>query len=156
MIMSEEDKKLVKEASTCNDCVSWHKHCQAECCRMILLESISPKELDSFGKYVGMRQPITPSMQRYYNLHDVSYVRGLLRFRKDRCRVIGTKVVYIHDCSLLDENFLCKGHPDNKPLICKYLTIDTAAISRQHGIALSKNCLFKYKILEDDCDDKKN
>lgn len=144
-MITEEDVKRFAEAKNCKDCLGWHKHCKAECCKTILL-NIDPRILDGNGKYIVIKvNPMSPSDQRYYHLKDVRYTRETLRFQKDRIQVIGRKVYYFHQCSLLDENNLCKGHPDKKPHLCKALTIDTADKENQ-GYTVTENCLFKYKM----------
>jgi len=144
-MISEEDKIKYVEASKCKDCLGWHKHCEAECCRIIFLK-IDPEELNKPGRYfiIKPKQPFTD--WRYYSLRDVQYLRGQLRFRKDRIIVVGRKVMYIFDCKLLKNN-LCEGHPDKKPELCKFLTLETSKLLGE-GFELTDNCLFKYKCKE--------
>ncbi len=145
-MISEEEKQRYAEASKCEDCINWHKHCKAECCKIIFLK-IDPKELEKPGTYLNIKvkQPFTE--WRYYSLRDVQCLRGLLRFKKDRIIVVGRKVMYIYNCDLLTENFLCEGHPNNKPELCRLLTLETAKIPGQ-PFELTDNCLFKYKCKE--------
>ncbi len=145
-MISEEEIKRYAEAAKCHDCIHWHKHCKAECCKIIFLK-IDPKELEKPGKLltIKVKQPFRD--YRYYSLHDVEYIRGFLRFKKDRIVVVGRKVIYVHDCKLLTDDFLCKGHPDNKPELCKLLTLETAKLPGQL-YELTDNCLFKYKCKE--------
>ena len=84
---------------------------------------------------------------RYYSLRDVQYLRGFLRFRKDRIIVVGRKVMYIYNCKLLTEDLKCEGHPDKKPELCKIFNLETANLLGQ-GFELTDNCLFKYKCKE--------
>ncbi len=144
-MISEEDKKRYAEATKCTDCLSWHRYCKAECCKIIFL-NIDPKELEKPGKYfiIKPKQPFKD--WRYYNLRDVGYLRQILRFRKERIIVIGRKVIYVHPCKLLKGN-LCEGHPDKKPELCKMLTLETAKLPGQ-PFELTDNCLFKYKCKE--------
>ncbi len=145
-MISEEDKQKYIEASKCEDCLEWHKHCHAECCKIIFLK-IDPSELDGPGKLFTIKpKRLDPSDQWYYRLHDVEYLRGFLRFKKERIIVVGRKVMYIHDCKFLKNN-LCEGHPDKKPELCKSLNLETAKIPSQ-PFELTDNCLFKYKSKE--------
>ena len=145
-MISEEDKQKYLEATKCSTCQSWHKHCDAECCKIIFL-NIDPSELDNAGKLFSIKpERLEFSDQWYYRLHDVEYVRGFLRFKKDRIFVVGRKVMYIHNCKLLKEN-LCIGHPDKKPELCRALTLETAKLPGQ-PFGLTDNCLFKYKSKE--------
>jgi len=155
-MISEEEKQRYAEAVKCDKCTQWHHHCKAECCKIIFL-NIDPKELDGLGKYLSVRvkQPFTD--WRYYNLRDVEYLRGLLRFKKDRIIVVGRKVMYIHPCKLLTDDFRCEGHPDKKPALCIALDLETAKLPGQ-PFELTDNCLFKYKCKEvkEDAQERKN
>ena len=145
-MISEEDKQKYLEATECLYCLEWHKYCDAECCKLVFL-NIDPKELDKPGKLFTIKpEKLSLSDQWYYRLHDVEYLRGFLRFKKERIVIIGRKVIYIHDCSFLKDN-LCKGHPDKKPELCRVLTLETAKIPGQH-FELTDNCLFKFKSKE--------
>ncbi len=145
-MISEEDKQKYAEAVKCSTCKEWHKHCNAECCRLIFL-NIDPKELDGPGKLFTIKpESLELSDQRYYRIHDVEYLRGFLRFKKERIIVVGRKVIYIHNCKFLKNN-LCEGHPDNTPELCRALTLETAKLAGQH-FELTDNCLFKYKSKE--------
>lgn len=145
MMISEEDQDRILEAQKCETCPEWHKHCKAECCKIVYLK-IDPQRLKGHAKYLNMRVSGTLSLseRRYYRLRDVPYIRGVLRFQKDRILVAGGKIMYIYPCKLLDDNLLCKGHPDDKPEICRKLTKETAWLPGQ-PFKLTDNCLFKYK-----------
>ena len=143
-MIDEEEKQKYCEATKCSECTQWHKYCDAECCKIVKI-NIDPKELDKFTTYLSVK----PSGRfglgdiRYYRFRDVSYVRGLLRFRKDRIVVIGRNVYYFHPCSRLKDN-LCLDHDNHKPEICKSLTIETASLPG-NPFFITENCLFKYK-----------
>lgn len=145
-MISEEEKRYV-EATKCKDCLSWHHHCNAECCKLIFLD-VDPKELEEGGKLLAVKpsEPLGPGMRRYYQLRDVECIRGLLRFKKERIKIIRGRMMYVHPCKLLKDN-LCEDHPDNKPEICKKLNLKTAKLLGQ-GFFLTDNCLFKYKCKE--------
>jgi hypothetical protein len=146
-MISEEEKKLYAECVNCNTCLEWHHNCQAECCKIVFL-NIDPSELDKPGRLLTIKpkDPIPFSDRRYFQLRDIECIRGFLRFKKERIVVVGRKVMYIHNCALLD-GLLCKGHPDNKPQLCKALTLETAKLTGQ-PFTLTDNCLFKYKCKE--------
>ncbi len=141
-MIDEETQKRMVEAKSCNDCISWHHHCKAECCKIIFL-NINPKVLGEGIKFLSIkvRQPLKD--YRYYLLRDVEYLRGVLRFKKSRIIVVGRKVMYFYPCNLLEGN-LCKSHLDNKPELCKILTLETARLPGQ-PFELTDNCLFRYK-----------
>jgi hypothetical protein len=150
-MIDEEEKQKYCEATKCSECTQWHKHCNSECCRTIFL-NIKPEMLNGGGRYLYLNPgKMGLSDIKYYKNHDVDYLRGLLRFKKERIEVIGRKVIYFWDCSRLNGN-LCLDHPDKKPELCKVLTLDTCrAIDR--GFKLTPNCLFKYKSREVKQDD---
>ena len=145
-MISEEDVQRCAEAENCKDCLGWHHHCKAECCKIMFI-NIDIEELEKPGKFlkIKVKQPFTD--WRYYSLRDVEYLRGILRFRKDRIVVVGRKVMYVHPCKYLTDDLRCKGHPDNKPQLCKVITLETAKLPGQ-PFAVTDNCLFKYKCKE--------
>ena len=49
--MDEEEKNRYVESTNYKDCLSWHHHCHAECCKSVVL-NIDLKELDKPGKYL--------------------------------------------------------------------------------------------------------
>ena len=147
-MISEEDKVRYLECKDCNTCKEWHKHCNAECCKTILIQ-VDPKELSKGSIYF----PVKPSRKLgisdiwYYKYHDVNYVRGILRFKKDRIYVIGKKVYYLYPCEQLENN-LCKFHGTTfKPIISQQLTLENAGIPG-NPFVVTDNCLFKYKSKE--------
>lgn len=150
-MIDEEEKQKYCESSKCENCTQWHHHCNAECCRSIFI-NIDVKLLEGAGKYISINPgKMGMSDIKYYTNHGVEYLRGLLRFRKDRIEVIGRKVIYFWDCSRLDGN-LCLDHPDKKPEVCKLLTSETAKTANK-AFNLTPNCLFKYKSKEVKKDD---
>ena len=145
-MVEKKDKSRYEEAKSCKDCLGWHKHCKAECCKTIFLR-IKKSENDAApGNYYVLKigRELSPSDQRYYRLHDVRYTRMTLRFLKSRIYEIGGDVFYVYPCSLLDKNNLCTEHGKNKPKICKELTEETAS-KPNNRFMLTNNCLFKYK-----------
>lgn len=145
-MIDEEEKQKYIEASKCDNCTQWHKNCNSECCKSVFL-NIDIKLLEGQGNYIFINPgKIGMSDIKYYKNRDVDYLRGLLRFKKDRIEVIGRKIIYFWDCKRLDGN-LCLDHPDKKPEVCKALTLETAKIPGQ-PFELTPNCLFKYKCKE--------
>ncbi len=143
MISAEDEKKRYCEATKCTTCIHWHKHCNAECCRSITL-NIGVELLSGSGKYVSINPgKIGMSDIRYFAIHDVDYVRGLLRFRRDRIKVVDGRVVYFYTCQRLKDN-LCMDHPYKKPDICKSLTLESSKMPNEKFV-ITPNCLFKYK-----------
>lgn len=150
-MISEEEKQKYCEATKCSECTQWLHHCNAECCSSIFL-NIDPKVLDGCSTYFNCRvDKLSVDEVKYYRHHDVTYTRGVLRFKKDRIHVIGRKVVYLWRCNRLKDN-LCLDHPDKKPELCKLLTSETAKV-KNDAFRLTQNCLFKYKSREVKKDD---
>ncbi len=146
-MIDEEEKQKYIEATKCENCMGWHKHCNAECCKVVVI-NMCPEDIDMSLTYLSINpgKKLGMSDIKYYANRDVEYVRGLLRFRTLRLEIVGRKVYYMHPCSRLDGN-LCLDHPDKKPEVCKILTLETAQLPGQ-PFALTSNCLFKYKCKE--------
>jgi len=151
-MIDEEEKARYCEASKCSECTQWHKHCNAECCKIVVI-NVSLDKIDDAATYLSINPGKTLGLSdiKYYKNRDVDYVRGNLRFRKDRLMAVGRKVYYIHPCSRLNGN-LCLDHPDKKPELCKALVLDTAKLPGQ-PFEITENCLFKYKSREVKQDD---
>lgn len=139
---SEEFKQRREEARTAKSCLDWHKYCKAECCKTVFL-NVSPEELEEKGSFISIHEKIDFDEMRYFKLRGVRYVHGALRFPKSKCISLGGGVIYVNRCELLD-GYLCKGHPDRKPNLCKALTLESAQKPNQ-GFRVTDNCLFKYK-----------
>lgn len=146
-MIDEKERQRYVEATKCDKCTQWHHNCNAECCRSIVL-SIDPKIVEESNKYVTINpgKDFTFADARYYKLHDVEHIRGLLRFKKERIYIFGRKVLYIHNCKKLKDN-MCLDHPDKKPEICKIMTLQTSKMAHP-SFCVTNNCLFKYKSKE--------
>lgn len=149
--MSEEDKVRIEDAKTCEGCLGWHKHCHAECCNIVFIKDVDPKVLDIGGKFLNLGASASDD-RYYYKLRDVNCVHGYLRFRKDRIKMIGKQMIYFYPCKMLGEDLLCKIH-EKKPKLCRALTLETASIPNQPFKA-TDNCLYKYKQVEVNINDK--
>lgn len=149
-MICEEDKKRIVEAKKCKDCLDWHHICHAECCKMIFI-AVPPLELSMPGKYVILRMHCNKDDIWYYKLHGVLYHHGFLKFEKAKCRSYGQGIIYLQTCSML-QDMKCKGHYTKKPKLCSYLTEKTA--KEQEGCKVTPNCLYRYKLMERNRDDK--
>jgi len=146
-MICEEDKRRLNEAKTCDDCLCWHKHCHAECCKRVYILQ-SPAFLFGHGKYLIVKTVLSKDLQWYYRLRNIRYHHGVLRFPKERCIGEGDHIIYVQTCAMLKGN-LCEGHPDKRPQMCKDLVLETAS-QENSGYYVTENCLFKYKRVEDD------
>ena len=153
MMMSEEEKQRLNDAKTCNDCLGWHKHCNAECCKIVFL-NISQEELKKRGPYVKITQSRPLSMDEiwYYRMRDVLCTRHTLKFKKERIMTYQNKIMYIHPCKLLD-GCKCKGHPNDKPILCKLMSLENHK-SQPNRYRVTDNCLYKYKMWLEDVENK--
>lgn len=142
-MISQEEKCRFHESLKCKDCKGWLKHCNAECCKIVYV-NIDPIDLEGGGRFLSIKpeNPLSLNDQRYYMFRGVQYVRGFLRFRKDRIVVVGKLVTYVHPCARLKNN-LCEIQ-DTKPELCKAINLETANLPGQ-PFRVTDNCLFKYK-----------
>jgi hypothetical protein len=144
---SEEDILRLEEAKHCQGCPGWLKHCKAECCKTVKI-NIDPRTVPKTGKFLVVNHPgMTPGDRWYFGMRGIKTDRGKLRFPLEDVMIFGNEVVYVRSCEKLTDEGLCSGHPDNKPSICKELTLETAEmhIKADNGIYVTPNCLFRYK-----------
>ena len=139
-MMSVEEKKKLEDAFDAKDCLDWHKHCNAECCRMIFL-GVTHEDIKGNSFFIKIPAHPNYDERRYYKYHDVNYVHGNLMYRRDRCFVVDGDVVYKFDCENLVD-CKCILHPDGKPSVCKELTEEK---TKSRRFRVTKNCLFRYK-----------
>jgi len=148
-MISEEEKERLSECEHCDGCLSWHKHCNAECCKIIYL-GITPSEAKRRGPYITIPVPRGLSKDEiwYYRLRDVICTRSSLKFKRERIIELHGEVLYIHPCKALTGN-KCNGHPHDKPKVCKALSMKTYKLDDPR-FRITNNCLFKYKRWLDD------
>jgi hypothetical protein len=135
---------LNEEAKNCKDCLGWHKHCNAECCKIIFL-NIKDEDYRKSFRFVDIMlgEKLSLDKQIYYKLRGVEYLRNRLRFKKKRIIKVNGEYIYQRKCKAL-HNCLCLKHPDMKPKLCMDLTFETSK-EKNKGFKLTQNCLFKYK-----------
>lgn len=137
--MNEQER--LERAKSCHECTEWLDICNSECCRRIII-NLYPEELLREGEFLVTRKALLKDDQWYYYLHGVTYNHGIMKFSKRFCRPFGNRILYVAPCSKLTKDGLCKGHPDNKPRICKLLTEHK---TEDPAFEVTENCLFKYK-----------
>ena len=143
-MLNEQEKQMAMDAAHCDDCLGWHKHCKAECCSVVFLNAPA-SEVMSKGRYIRIQGHLSLGNRKYYRLRGVRYVHGILLFEKSMCKPHGNRIIYIRPCDWLTDKLLCKGHPDDKPELCKVLTLDTANDPKM-GFEITPNCLFRFKV----------
>ena len=96
--------------------------------------------------------PIDPDRKWYYELHGVKVEGNLLSIPKEHCEFLPGVVIAHMRCELLIKDNLCAGHPDDKPEVCKGLTLETTrqalpmgSDAPEAGCRLTPNCLFNFK-----------
>lgn len=141
-MISEEDKERIEAAMECNNCLCWHKYCNAECCRIIYVNT-EPDRLKKKGKYINIRALVSKDDAWYYKLHGVKYAHGLLRFPKEHLINIDGTIVHYRKCDYLQDDLKCKGYPDNRPKLCKDFTEKDFTVNGK--AQMTPNCLYKYK-----------
>lgn len=149
--VNNKEGLLRSKAQHCSTCRDWLKECNAECCRLVSFGTniLVVKESQD---YVKVNKPCSRDMIWYYKLRGVKYAHGTLYFPKKRFIILDGVCVYVQKCELLDENNLCKGHPDDKPEFCKDFNVDTIIDNKVKSkrIYVTPNCLFKFKAMEYD------
>jgi len=150
-MISEKDKILIERARTCDNCLCWHDVCNAECCRIAIL-NIPPALLPTKGKWLKVRYPLFVDSRWYFRMRGVKHTHGFLKYPLEKCKVEDGRIIYHQDCSALKGN-LCSGHPSYKPQPCKKLTMNYV---RKGGkdIYLTPNCLFRYKLMGEELDEE--
>ncbi len=151
------ENELIQEAKKCNSCLEWHKHCNAECCKSIFIHSNIMK-LYSIGDMLIVDKILTPDDRWYFKLHGVTCLRQQLRFPKKHIYIQHkdkNTLLYMRKCDYLLPDNTCKGHPDKKPKICQKLT-NAMVSGGLKGIALTYNCLYRYKNMEETKNVKKD
>lgn len=143
-MISEKDKIRLEDAKTCTSCIEWHKHCMAECCKIIEI-NVPFNRLTIEKKNVIIHKHLTLEERQYYKLRGVRYMHGKVLFPAHKCKPYGLKTIYFSVCDKLKDN-KCIGYPDNRPNICKEFTAETALTSGK--AIITPNCMYKYQVKE--------
>ena len=133
------------EAKDCNDCLSWHHHCMAECCKVMRFNTALAKK-PRVGQLLPLtlERPIDADMRWYLEMHG-GRVEGntvtfrLVKFQWDKRT---GRLLIFRTCDLLQDDFKCESHPDLKPDVCQKLVAETA---KNPDYYITPNCLFKHK-----------
>lgn len=134
--------EIMKEAENCPDCSSWLKYCNAECCNVFKIKMPSPIK-DGVKLSMKLKVKLDPSRVWYYKLHGCTYRNGVLHIQTKSWAWRDGQLFVYNTCEKLGKDFLCTGHPNNKPKICRELTENYSPDKSW----VTENCLFKYKRL---------
>ena len=96
--------------------------------------------------------PMDPDRKWYYELHGVKVEGNVLNIPEEHCEFLPVLVIAHMQCKLLTKDNLCAGHLDDKPEVCKGLTLEKTrqalpmgSDAREAGYRLTPNCLFNFK-----------
>ena len=142
----------IEEARGCDDCLCWLEYCHAECCKGFQCPIGPDAETTIKDGVFKIRVPMNPDKKWYFELHGVKVEDDWLHIPEECCEFLPRLVTVHMRCKLLTGNNLCAGHPDDKPEICRGLTLDTTkqalpmgSEAPEEGYRLTPNCLFNYK-----------
>jgi hypothetical protein len=146
------DSAMIEKAKGCDNCLCWLKYCNAECCRGFQCP-VGPNVRTTIKDGVlTVSVPMDPDRKWYYELHGVTVAGNFLSILKEHCEFLPGLVIAHMRCKLLTKDNLCAGHPDNKPEVCKGLTLETTrqalpmgSDAPEAGYRLTPNCLFNFK-----------
>ena len=142
----EQDRLRLEEVTPQDDCLSWHKYCDAECCKNVTISSDLVIEKDGFYCF-----RIVPSfdMAWYFKLHGIIYIHGNIKVPKEYCIIEGKKIRYHRRCSYLDDNNRCIGHPDRKPKICQQMILENVKKGCTGAGEVTSNCVYRYQLIKE-------
>ena len=143
---------MIEKAKGCDNCLCWLKYCDAECCKGFQCPVGSNTDTTVKDGVFRIRVPMNPDKKWYFELHGVKVEGDVLNIPEVCCEFLPRLVTVHMRCELLTKDNLCAGHPDNKPEVCKGLTLETTkhalpmdADATEEGYRLTPNCLFNFK-----------
>ena len=139
------EQSLVEAAETCDDCLPWLKHCEAECCRGFAFSLTPDGDVLSSEAMIRVHTPLTPDTIRYYELHGatVDVEAQVVIVRRSSCSVVAGRLMVTAVCSALDPDCLCRLHDGGQPEVCSGYTLEKARTGRW---VVTPRCLFTYKL----------
>jgi hypothetical protein len=137
------DESLVEEARKCDDCLCWLYHCESECCYHFIFNLNPQSDVVYKHDVIRIHIQITPDMRKYLELHGAKLEGDIVVIPKENCDISPSRIFVTMRCTALQEDFLCRLHPDGKPDYCKNLSWETA---RDGNYEIGPRCLFGYKL----------
>jgi len=129
------------DPKTCNNCLDWHQHCGAECCRTIVLQLKDPSSIKQ-GSVFRFKER-DPSMRWYYRLHGARISREWVEIIINEFKVVGNRLVITAQCEALTDDLRCSEYTTGRrPRICKRLGPDDLS---PEGVFVTPNCLYAHK-----------
>jgi hypothetical protein len=129
-----------------DNCLTWFKHCNAECCREFSITTKHSGVL-KVGDELKINKVLSSDLQRYYSLHGAKYVHGVLKLPvlKNFTHKGGVLTI-IGDCEALTVDGKCKYHgTTQQPKICRYPDTRLNCIDQPNNIVVTPNCLCNYR-----------
>ena len=139
--MNEGD--LIDASRTCDECLCWLDHCDAECCRVFTFYLTLRSDV-AFGEdEVQLHTVMTPDMKRYYELHGAKVEGDWVTVPRAACRATLDRLEVHLTCRELRDDNLCGLHHRGKPRACADFTFETA---QDGDYALTPRCLYGFKL----------
>lgn len=137
----KKGSEIYNAISKCDNCLCWHKFCNAECCRQFRWKVRTPQKK---GNILAM-EINDLDMLRYYKLHGCEIIGNQAIVRLNKFKQDGEHIIIYKKCRALKNN-LCSFHnKKSQPKICKYPNKEK---SDKKGVFLTRNCLFKSKVFK--------
>lgn len=143
---------MIEEADECDHCLCWLKYCKAECCKGFQCPIGPDVNMTIRDGILKLPVPMNPDRRWYFELHGIEVKGNVLSIPREHCEFYPRLVIVNVWCGLLTKDNLCAGHPDNKPEICRGLTLETTrqvlpigSEDSGEGYRLTPTCLFNYK-----------
>lgn len=139
-------KLSIKELNKEN-CLTWHKNCQAECCKTmkLTLPEGNPRDWYRGNTITIPTKNLNQDMRRYLELHgarrtsDGNHVLKLGRVERK-----GHSLLVHNTCQALQKDFTCGIYPD-RPMLCRKINDEDIRSNNLSGVFLTPNCLYKKK-----------
>ncbi len=141
--MKPDERALLEAARSCDDCICWLEYCEAECCGGFNFRLNPQSWVDRDEHEVRIHVRLSEDSKRYYELHGARVGADEVAVPVGCCEFSANHLHVSMPCSALQEDRLCSLHPDEKPEICKALSLETGETG---AYVLTKRCLFAYKL----------
>lgn len=140
---SASEASLIAEAERCDDCLCWVEHCESDCCTHLSFRLNPQSDVTYSRDTVKIRIRMTPDLQRYFELHGAQVEGDAVVLATGSCDISPERVWVTARCGALQDDFLCRLHPDGKPECCKDFTWESA---QEGDYVIPPRCLFAYKL----------
>ena len=138
------EQSLAKAAETCDDCLHWLEHCEAEGGRGFAFSLTPDADVLSSEAVIRVHTPLIPDTIRYYELHGarVDVDAQVVVVPRSTCSVASGRLMVMMVCSALDAECRCRLHGGDQPEVCSGYTLES---SRSGRWVVPPRCLFAHK-----------